>query len=192
MIKKTFFSFFFVVFILSGCEDNEKHTEIDKEISTLIRTDEIAVNTRDVELALSNYSSEILTEEIKKLQKESFLNYENLGMNLTISDIEVVYTKDNEAIVKTLNKYRTPEFNPNNNFQNDNNMLHFLVKENDQWKFSFSFIIKRVFLNSSNKLDIKNKEFPGWDETDFWDQKINDIKNQNILPSQYMEENPIN
>lgn len=191
MVKKKVFFILFILFILSGCEDNKKHTEIDKTISTLIKTDETAVNTRNVELAISNYSSEVLTEEIKKLQKESFVNYENLGMTLTTSDIEVAYIKDNEAIVKTINKYRTPEFNPNNNFQNDNDMLHFLVKENNQWKFNFSFIIKRVFLKSNGDLDLNNEEFSGWDETDFWNRKIKDMKKQNILPSKYMEENPI-
>lgn len=190
--RSILFLIFFLI-LLSGCSKNNYETdiEINKEMTKIIKSDEEAVNTRNVDLALSNYATKILTNEIKQLQKESFENYKRLGITLNTSDIKVIYVKDNEAIIKCLNKYRTPKFDENNNFQNDNYMLHFMIKENEKWKFNFSYIEKRIFVKKNGELDLRNEEFSGWDETKFWDETIKEMKKQNILPTEYLKENPI-
>jgi hypothetical protein len=191
-MKKNYYFFVLIfTFLLSGCGLTSTQENLDEEIIKVIKSDETAINTRDVDLAISNYSSKNLTNEIKQLQTETFKNFENLKLSLKTHDIEVIYVKKNEAVVKTLNKYRTPTFNPDNNFQNDNNMLHFFIKEDGNWKFNYSYIVKRVFLNENGSLDLENKKFLGWDESKIWDERIKKMKEQNALPSQFLEENPL-
>jgi len=183
-LKRNYFFLLIVTFLLIGCESISDSDEIVK----VINLDEIAFNTRDVDLAISNYSSRNLTSEIRELQKESYENFEELGLTLIIEDIEVLYIKNKEAVVRTLNKYRTPTFNLDNNFQNDNDMLHFLIKEDGKWKYNYSYIVKRVFLNEDGSLDIEDKESLGWDESEIWEDRIKEMKDKNILPSEFMED----
>lgn len=202
-MKKNFF-LLIIVFLLSGCSSTLKEDtdgfnehgiplELEEEIIEVINLDETAVNTKNVDLAISNYSSKNLTSNIKETQTEAFKYFEDFGVSLSVHNIEVIYIKENEAIVKTLNKYRTSEFNHNNNIQNDNYMLHFLIKEDDnKWKFNYSYIVKRIFLNEDGNLDIENKNFQGWDESENWDKEIKKIKEQNALPSQFIKENSLN
>lgn len=167
---------------------NNVPVEIEKEILQVIKADVEATNSRDIEKVMKNFSSENQTEEVRQYTKDSLASFENIKLTLENKDTEVIYLKGKEALVKTTLEKRTPEFDATNNWQSNISVIHVLVKEEDGWKLSGSYATKNVFLKEDGTLDVNNELFTGTDDTAKWDGYIKEIKDQNLVPSEYLNE----
>lgn len=121
-------------------------------------------------------------EEIEEIMQK----YTELDVTVTIDEQKLLYKKDNEALIDVISTTRTPEFDPYSNWQNDRQVIYLLTKEEDQWKISSERVVKVTYLNEDGTLDTKYENFPGIDYSEYWDAKIKELQELDILPSEYL------
>jgi ketosteroid isomerase-like protein len=190
------------IFILSAC-GNEKSVNSeqvgaeneniakenkDTEIINVIEDEVVALNNRDVEATLETYDTEKQTDEFKEFFTDLFKTYGEIGLTVEAHEPKVIYKKDNEAFIDVTLINRTAEFNPEDNWQNDRRVIRLLIKEGDGWKISSDYLVKITHLKEDGTLDTEYEHFTGRDHSERWDARIKELKEKDILPSEYLEE----
>ncbi|WP_047982788.1 hypothetical protein [Ornithinibacillus californiensis] len=175
--------------ISEEAEVNEYNVPVDieSEVIALVRENVAAANNRDVDTYVSQITFEQTIAEMKDYFTTTFSTYESIGLNIEISNEEVVYYKENEAVVKVQQNTRTDEINPESNYQNDAFAIHIVHLTDEGWKIKNTIITKQAWLKEDGTLDELGEIYPATDEVEVWDNHINEMIAQDILPSKYLE-----
>lgn len=182
-----------LVFILGACGANDStedeiiiSKDVETEIITLIEDNLVAANERDADAYMSHLIAEEQTDESRTMLVSTLDMYEEIGLTFDSENGQVIYQKGDEAVVEIRQKTRTAEYDIDNNFQSDSNALHVVVNEMDEWKILYTFIVKSVWLNEDGTLDTEGDLFDVVDDTELWDRYIDEMRDLNTLPSEYI------
>ncbi|MCZ0703804.1 putative Rmd1/YagE family protein [Natronobacillus azotifigens] len=160
----------------------------EQEILSLIQQNLVAANNRNVDEYVRQLVADDQTEEMIELIHATFDMYEELHLTFTFDGGSVIYSKEDEAVVDITQQIRTAEFDEFNNYQSDTNALHFVVKEDEEWKIFASYTTKSIWLMENGEPDINGDVFSVVDDTDIWATRVEEMISQDQLPSEYLED----
>lgn len=193
-MKKLLLVLLTAIFVLGACgNDSDKegsetgvNEAEEKEILKVYEDLVAAYNKRDAEAVIETYGLAMKKDGFAEEIEEITQKYTELNVTVTVDEQKLLYKKDNEALIDVITSTRTPEFDPNSNWQNDRRVIHLLTKEEDQWKISTERVVKLTYLNEDGTLDTEYENFQGFDYSHYWDDKINELQQLDILPSEYL------
>ncbi|WP_407267810.1 hypothetical protein [Radiobacillus sp. PE A8.2] len=197
MKLRTIFTTLCLTLVVAGCgsanteETNIASKEVNEygveestaeAITVSIEEQYEAMNSGDLESVLSYYHE---FDEEDQTDTQDFID---LHPTITLTSLEVVYVKDNEALAIVKGKVMAQEYNENDNINQEFTSATIFHNEEAKWLEGDSYNMEVIYLDGAGT---RSDDFYHIDNTETIQAKIDDIKSNEILPSEYMivEEN---
>lgn len=186
--------------IVSGCgADGDQKTD---KASAKVAAQEKQVNENGVSLEAVKGIKNSLEKQIQALNKgdidkyftyiqeseaddrESVQELIDRGATYTLKNVDARYSKDDEVLVIVEAKIMTKDYDQNNNFNQEFKDVEVYKLVGKKWTHIGGSNISVAFLDESGK---PSNLFPNTDNTEVWETKINKIKADGLLPSDYLK-----